>query len=129
MIVVDSSALVAILRREPEADRFTYRIYQEDRALVAAPTALEVVMVMTGRADSTVPVTVSALLRTRPLEIVAWRADDFDLAQRAFLRFGKGRHAAGLNFGDCIAYALARRFDLPLLFKGTDFGATDVRAA
>ena len=130
MIVVDSSALVAILRREPEADDFLRAIVQSDGCLLSAIGLLETSMVLAGRtggADSWAAL--DALVARAGIQIVAQDAGLAAAARDAFLRFGKGRHPAGLNLGDCAAYALAKERDLPLLYKGNDFAQTDLRIA
>ena len=119
MIVIDSSALVAILRREPEADDFLRMVVEARRCLLSAVSLLEVSMVLTGRVGSA----------ASWIEVVAHDARLADEARRAFLRYGKGRHPASLNLGDCASYALAKTHGLPLLFKGHDFPATDIVAA
>jgi len=106
VIVIDSSALIAILRREPEADRFLCVIAAADGCLLSSVGLLETSMVLAGRTG-----------------------EQARLAREAFLRFGKGRHPAALNLGDCAAYALARSRVLPLLFKGEDFVRTDLLPA
>lgn len=126
---MDSSALIAILAEEAEAEQFTYRILEAGDARIAAPNVLEYVMVATGMRLGFTAERALLLLQRLQVSPVAFSPAMVDLAVQAFLRFGKGRHQAGLNFGDCMAYALARSLDAPLLFKGTDFGRTDVRVA
>ena len=130
MIVVDSSALVAILRREPEADRFLQVIAAADRCFLSAVSLLETSMVLAGRTgDSTAWTGLDALIARAGIEVVAQDAEQARLARAAFLGFGKGRHPAALNLGDCATYALARSRALPLLFKGNDFTHTDLLPA
>ena len=127
MIVVDSSALIAILRREPEADRFLQIIAVADRCFLSAVSLLETSMVLAGRtSDRTAWAGLNALIARAGMEVIAQDADQARLAREAFLDFGKGRHPAALNLGDCAAYALARSRALPLLFKGEDFTRTDL---
>ena len=127
MIVVDSSALVAILRREPEADRFLQVIAAADRCLLSAVSLLATSMVLAGRTgDSTAWAGLDGLVARAGMEVVAQDAEQATLARQAFLDFGKGRHPAALNLGDCATYALARSRALPLLFKGEDFTQTDL---
>ena len=128
MIAIDSSALIAILRREPEADAFLHAIVGAGRRLLSAVSLLESSMVLAGRGgtqDSWAEL--DALVTRASIEVVPHDAMLAEAARRAFLRYGKGRHRAGLNLGDCASYALAKANDLPLLFKGEDFPATDVR--
>lgn len=130
MIVVDSSALIAILRREPEADAFLEIIAAADQCLLSAVSLLETSMVLAGRSgDASSWTELDARVAQASIEVVLQNAALTDAARAAFLRYGKGRDGAGLNLGDCAAYALASSRDLPLLFKGTDFAQTDIEVA
>jgi ribonuclease VapC len=130
MIVVDTSALVAVLRREPEADDFLRCIAEADLCLVSAVSYTEAALVLAGRAGGRSSWRgLDALLTRAAMQIVPHDAELATIARDAFLQFGKGRHRAALNFGDCAAYALAKARGLPLLFKGEDFAATDLAAA
>lgn len=129
-IVVDTSAIVAILRNEPEKDRFVDAILAASGRFMSAVSLQELGMVVAGRhGDDRTWEPLDALIARLELEVVAHDAELARRAREAFLRFGKGRHPARLNFGDCAAYALAKAFDLALLFKGGDFALTDVAAA
>ena len=123
-VVVDSSALMAILRTEPGHERVIESLEQASPRLMATPTAVELGMVAGSRTGD---FSLSArLIRETGIQLVAF---DERMAQRAldaFRRFGKGRHAAGLNFGDCCTYALAEERGLPLLCVGEDFTRTDL---
>ena len=128
-MVIDTSALLAILQDEPERRRFNEAIEEADHARVSAVTLVEASMVLEVR---------FGLEAVRELDAFVDRAgiviDDVDAAQArqarlAFGRYGKGRHRAGLNFGDCFAYALAAVRGEALLFKGDDFAHTDIRSA
>ena len=125
-LVVDASALVAIALFEPERDSFLRRLEEADAIFIAPVNVLEAGLAI--------------VLRERLLglnQFAAWltqlRVSEVDVsgdaALEAYLRYGKGVHRAGLNLGDCFAYALAKQLDAPLLFKGDDFGVTDVRVA
>jgi len=130
VIVIDSSALIAILRREPEADRFLRVIAAADGCLLSSVGLLETSMVLAGRTgDQAAWAGLDALIARAGMEVVAQDGEQARLAREAFLRFGKGRHPAALNLGDCAAYALARSRVLPLLFKGEDFVRTDLLPA
>lgn len=130
MIVVDSSALIAILRREPEADAFLQIIANAEGCLLSSVSFLETSMVLAGRiGDATSWTELDALIARAGIQIVAQDAHLAEAARAAFLRYGRGRHPAALNLGDCASYALAKRDNLPLLFKGADFPKTDVLAA
>lgn len=127
MIVVDSSAVIAMLAGEPETARFAEALAGSERRTIAATNYVECALVLSKR-----PLIRSQFepwLKTARIGIVAVDEALARGAIDAFERFGKGRHPAGLNFGDCFAYALAKSLDAPLLFKGDDFAKTDVRAA
>jgi ribonuclease VapC len=129
-IVVDSSAIVAILRNEPEKELFVEAILAASARFMSAVSLQELGMVVAGRhGDERTWEPLDALLARLNLEIVAHDADLARGARAAFLRFGKGRHPARLNLGNCAAYALAKANNLALLFKGDDFTRTDIAAA
>ena len=129
-IAVDTSAIVAILRNEPEKDRFVDALLAASSRFMSAVSLQEAGMVIAGRfGNDTIWEPLDALLARLDVEIVAHDATLAHIARMAFLRFGKGRHPAQLNFGDCAAYALAQANGLPLLFKGGDFSKTDIVAA
>lgn len=125
-MVIDSSALIAILHKEPEAAAFLHAIENATVRLISAVTKLEAGMVALGRGVVGAE-TFDRLLDAIDVTVVSFDNHHAAIARDAFARYGKGRHAAGLNFGDCAAYALAIAEAEPLLFKGTDFGATDVQ--
>jgi len=128
-MVIDSSALMAILRREPEERDFRNAIKLASSRLVSATTRVEIGIVALGRAGEAGLEQIEALRENLKLETVPFSADHARLAIDAFRRFGKGRHPAGLNFGDCFSYALAKATGEPLLFKGGDFSQTDIKRA
>jgi ribonuclease VapC len=128
-LIVDSSVLVAILQAEPGYIRFLDAILAADQVAVPAPNYLETCMVLAGRKSETALDRLDAYMRESNLSILPFTADHALIARDAFVRYGKGRHKAGLNFGDCIAYAAAKLEAMPLLFKGGDFSLTDVEAA
>lgn len=127
MIVVDASAVIAILQAEPEADRFLAILIEESEPVMAAPTLFETKMVAARNPDGADDV--DRLLRSTGIQVTSWGEDHVSHAFDAFARYGRGRHRAALNFGDCMAYALAKSLDAPLLFKGGDFAATDITPA
>jgi ribonuclease VapC len=130
VIVVDSSALIAILRREPEADDFLQVVAVAEGCLLSSVNLLETSMVLAGRTgDAATWAELDALIARAAMRVVAQDAALTEEARGAFLRYGKGRHPAGLNLGDCAAYALAKTSGLPLLFKGGDFPKTDLMIA
>ena len=124
-MIVDSSALVAVLRREPEFERLIDAMLDAETVLVPAPCYLEVAMVIAGRKGPDSRPEIDALLDQLRARLVALTDPHARLATDAFLRYGKGRHPAGLNFGDCMAYAVAKAEGAPLLFVGEDFARTD----
>jgi ribonuclease VapC len=128
-MVVDSSALVAILREEPGHERLLPKALSADRTVVGAPVAFEAAMVLSGRWHRDARSTLHGLLRSIDAEIIPFREEHYEAAVSAFLRYGKGRHPARLNFGDCMSYAFARISGLPLLFTGDDFSKTDIQVA
>ena len=128
-MVIDSSALMAILRREPEEKAFRNAIKLASSRLVSAPTRVEAGIVALGRKGDAGLEQMQALLETLKLDVVPLSDKQAKLAIDAFRSFGKGRHPAGLNFGDCFSYALAKATGEPLLFKGDDFSQTDVKRA
>ena len=128
-MIVDSSALVAMLRAEPGADDVGLALAGAGGGSVPAPTYLETCMVMAGRKGPDSRSEVDALFETFGLRLMPFTEDHAREAVTAFLRYGKGRHAAALNFGDCMAYAAAQAEGAPMLFTGDDFARTDVEAA
>lgn len=128
-MILDTSALLAILLDEPERPSFVACIEREAVRRVSAASVLEASMVLEARFGPAAEGDLDLLLHRGKIEIVPFDQDQLGIARSAFRRFGKGRHPAGLNFGDCISYALARLMDEPLLFKGVDFSGTDITAA
>jgi ribonuclease VapC len=130
MIVVDTSAILAMVFAEPERDAFVRAIQQADKALISTVSVVEARMVVHGRRGQRAVVLVDDLLRLPAFELVAPGLAEMDAAYSAFVAFGKGSgHPAGLNFGDVFSYALAKVRGLPLLYKGDDFAQTDVVSA
>lgn len=129
MIVIDTSAVIAILRREPERDLFADIIGEADATFLSTVGYLEATMVLVGRGRPRRATELDELVSELAVELVAFDEQQAKISQAAFIRFGKGRHRAGLNLGDCISYALARSRGLPLLYKGDDFAKTDIVSA
>lgn len=127
-MVIDSSAPIAILLDEPEREQFDLAIEGDPLRLVSAVTKHEAGIVMVARFGPPGGHRLDRLPDALAVAIVPFDDHQCMIARDAFIRYGKGRHCAGLNFGDCAAYALAVAEAEPLLFKGTDFGATDVEA-
>jgi ribonuclease VapC len=128
-MVIDTSALIAILFGEPEALFFTRAVADESRKLISAFNASETGVVVEARKGEAGGRELDLLLHRAQIEIVAMNADQAELARTAWRKYGKGNHPAGLNIGDCCAYALAKYSGEPLLFKGNDFSQTDIRSA
>ena len=124
-MVIDSSALVAILLHEPESLTFVRLIAADSRRLVSSVNLLETAMIMRSRKGSVGARELDSLVHRSDVHAVPFDTDHVAIAERAFDRYGKGRHPAGLNLGDCAAYALHRISGEPLLCKGNDFGRTD----
>lgn len=128
-MVVDTSALLAILLGEPERERFVSLLAAARDPLISTATLLEASIVIQARTGDEGVQRLDDLLAAAAIRPVGVDAAQAYLARAAFARFGKGRHPAGLNFGDCFSYALAKTQDRPLLFTGEDFVRTDVTAA
>ena len=129
-MIIDSSALLAILLDEPERDAFLDLLSESDGVRISAVTYVEAAAVIDRRGGPTLARQLDALLEAAEVDIVDVTARQARLARAAFRDFGRGSgHRAGLNFGDCFSYALARDADAPLLFKGDDFVHTDIRPA
>jgi len=128
-MIVDTSALVAILLDEPEFNEFTLLIEDCVQCRVSAVSFVELLIVMESRIGPSAVSRIDAFLFRTAIAVEPVTYEQPLLARRAFLEFGKGRHPAGLNFGDCFAYALAKAAGEPLLFKGDDFSRTDLISA
>lgn len=128
-MIVDSSALLAILLREPGSDVFDEAIVAATAARISAPTFVEVSIVLESRTGAQGVLLWESMLRESRIAIEPFSEEHAFLARQAFSDYGKGRHPAGLNFGDCFSYALAKATGEPLLFKGDDFRKTDVLPA
>jgi len=128
-MVIDASAVLAILLAEPGHESLNERIVHASRRLISAATVVEAGIALLGRESAKNEPFLDLFLQKAGFEVVAVDAEQARVAREAFRRFGKGRHAAGLNFGDCFAYALASVTGEPLLYKGDDFAKTDIAAA
>ena len=125
-MILDSSAIVAVLIEEPERDRFLRRIARESTVGVGAPTLVEASILLTARG---ITVQLESFLRQTGTSVVPFEAEHWLAAADALTRFGKGRHPARLNLGDCLSYATAKVAGQPLLAKGDDFAKTDLELA
>jgi ribonuclease VapC len=128
-MILDTSAAVAILYREPEADAFARRVHDADVCRISVASYVELSMVIENQLGPEGMRQAEAFFRRAGVVIEPVTLDQGEIARQAFLDFGKGRHKAGLNFGDCFSYALAKATGEPLLFKGHDFSQTDIQAA
>ena len=128
MIVVDTSALIAILEKEPDAALYAEAIAEADTPLISAATLLELHIVMLNRHGARAAPIVDRLIQDAAFKIENFNAQHVELAREAYARYGKGKNAGGLNYGDCFSYALAKATGLPVLFKGQDFSKTDLVA-
>jgi len=125
-MVIDTSALIAILQDEPERRAFNEAIEAAERRVLSVASFVEASMIAETRYGSDGVRDLDLFIAKAGIELVAVDTDQAHVARTAFRLYGKRRHPANLNFGDCFAYALARTLDEPLLFKGTDFSLTDV---
>ncbi len=128
-MVIDTSAMLAILQDEPERGSLAEKIEAAPVCRTSAATFVEASMVIESRQGAEGVRLLDLLIEAADVEVVAVDLAQARIARQAFANFGKGRHPAGLNFGDCFAYALARRLGEPLLCKGEDFTRTDLALA
>jgi ribonuclease VapC len=128
-VILDSSAIVAIIRDEPERAGFAAKIGEATAVGVGAPTVLETGIVLTTRLRADASELVAEFLVTTDATVIEFGDRHWREALSAFARFGKGRHPAQLNFGDCLAYATSRLANEPLLARGGDFALTDIELA
>jgi ribonuclease VapC len=125
-VVIDSSALLAILLDEPDAEFYIAAILSDGKRLISAATLVETSIVIFNKRQPTPIAALDALLARLDIRVVSVDEIQAMLAREASLLFGKGRDKVGLNFGDCFSYALAKQTGEPLLFKGNDFSHTDL---
>ena len=128
-MVIDSSAVLAILQDEPERHAFNVAIAAADQRSLSAASLVELSIVIGARCGSDGQADLDRFLTTAQIEVIGVDRGQAELARLAFAQFGKGRHRAALNFGDCFSYALAKWLGQPLLFKGDDFSHTDLLLA
>jgi ribonuclease VapC len=128
-VVLDTSALIAILLGEPQGDRFIELLANADDPLISAATLVEASIVMLAKTGEDGIDDLDELLASAAVRCVAVDSIQANLARDAFRRFGRRRSPAGLNYGDCFSYALAAAADRPLMFKGDDFARTDIATA
>ncbi len=128
-MIIDTSALVSILDQEPEAERLVRAIAAASERMLSAASLVETGIVMQVRRGDEAARDLDLMLAKFNIDVIPVSAKQADFARKAFQRFGRGRHPARLNFGDCFAYALAKDSSAPLLFKGDDFSQTDLGIA
>ena len=128
-MMIDSSALVALHLKEPGWETILDKIARAEIAVISAPALLESAIVLSARTGQDARAMLRASLQRLGIQVVPFTEEHYDAAIDAFLRFGKGRHPASLNFGDCMAYAAFAVSGLPLLYTGDDFLQTDIEAA
>ena len=127
-MVIDSSAIIAVLLNEANAAQIAEAIDSGSQRLLSAASLLEASIVIESRKGEAAGRELDLLIYRAAIEVVAVDQDQVEIARIAWRRYGKGRHPAGLNYGDCFSYALARSRGLPLLFQGEDFCRTDLDA-
>ena len=128
-MIVDTSAVMTILFSKSGAERYDEAIAEAPRCRMSVVSFLEAAIVLESRSGAAAGHDLDAFLEEAGIELAAVAPEHAQAARRAWRRFGKGNHPAGLNFGDCFSYALAAVTDEPLLFKGRDFSLTDIEAA
>ena len=128
-MILDSSAIVAVLRAEPEAPDFAKAIQVAQSRRISAVSYVEAAVAIDKSKKAVASRRFDEFFRASGIAVEAVTPRQAEIARYAYRDFGKGRHKAGLNFGDCFAYALAKEMDEPLLFKGNDFRHTDVEVA
>ena len=126
-MVIDASAVIAILLAEEDAERYARAMGAASQPRMSAASYLEAAVVIDNRGDVVARREFDRFIRRAGIEVVAIDLEQAEIARQAYRDFGKGRHGAGLNFGDCFSYALSKAIDEPLLFKGGDFALTDVK--
>ena len=128
-MILDSSAVVAILLKEPGYDRLRDHLAASEQVGIGAPTAVESSLVLCSRVGRAGKTLLARFLQEAEVEVVEFTADHWTVAADAFIAYGRGRHRAGLNLGDCMTYAVAKLAGEPLLCLGKDFPATDLQLA
>lgn len=128
-MVIDPSAVLAILQNEPERRAFNAAIASADHCALSAASLVELSIVIEARYGTDGQGDLDLFLSTAQISIVSLDREQAEIARTAFARYGKGRHRASLNLGDCFSYALAQWLEQPLLFKGDDFCHTDLQPA
>ena len=128
-MILDTSAVVAVLLKEPGWDTILQKLASEEQAGIGIPTLAETAIVLSARMRKDARPILSRFLSEAAIVPIPFAEEHYSAAITCWLRFGKGRHRAALNFGDCLTYAVAKTADEPLLFTGDDFSKTDVKKA
>jgi ribonuclease VapC len=128
-VIVDSSAVIAILLKEPGHERLRDRLAASEQVSIGSPTVVESSLVLCNRLGHAGKTLLARFLQEAEVAVVEFTADHWTVAADAFVAYGKGRHRAGLNFGDCMTYAVAKLAGEPLLCLGDDFPGTDLEVA
>lgn len=128
-MILDSSAVIAILLKERGHERLIDRLATSEQVSIGAPTVLETAMVLCSRLGHAGKTLLARFLQEAEIEVLDFTAEHWTAAADAFIAYGKGRHRAGLNLGDCMTYAVAKLAGEPLLCLGDDFSATDLELA
>lgn len=126
-MILDTSAIIRVLVEEPGHERMQTRMLAAPVLAAGAATLVEVAMVMSSKLGRDPRLELSRFLREADVQVIPFTAEHYEVAVDAFQRYGKGRHPAALNFGDCLTYAVAKLSGLPLLYAGDDFAQTDLR--
>jgi ribonuclease VapC len=126
-MILDSSAILAVILAEAASEQILRRLSESALVAVGSPTLVEAAIVLSARIKSDARPLLNRFLREAEVEIIPFTQDHYEVAIDAYSRYGKGRHPASLNFGDCLTYAVARLSGLPLLYTGNDFSKTDLR--
>jgi len=128
-LILDSSAVVAVVFREPGHEELDQKMRDAEILGIGAPTLVETGMVLIGKYGDAAKTTIARFRESLDIVVVPFDVAHFEAAAEAFGRFGKGHHPAGLNYGDCMTYAVARVAHEPLLYVGNDFARTDIERA
>jgi len=128
-MILDSSAVIAILMQEPQFEGLLEKLRADPTPAIGAPTAVECSLVLSSRLGTDARGILARFFSESGITIIPFQEGHYSIAVQAWLQFGKGRHPAGLNFGDCLSYAVARMTGSPLLCIGSDFSRTDLPLA
>ncbi len=128
-MILDTSAIIAILCNEPDNGRYLAAIQDADRLAIGAPTLVECGIVALAKLGENGPTDLDHFIRRLHVDVLPFGENEASIARYVFGAFGKGRHSAGLNFGDCLSYAVTGAYNDALLYKGDDFSQTPIHSA